>query len=122
LGAVIRFDEKNKATYLFYVFAVRYLNVCFSGKTDGASNLKWLFFRDGKAWKKRTPFGKDHDAIAAVIGIGDLLGFVLRGDLPRAGNGVSFWEARHLRRLLRRIKFKEAERRALQDLAGSLID
>lgn len=120
LGAVIRFDEKIKATYLFYVFAVRYPNVCFSGKTDGASNLKWLFFRDGKAWKKRSPFGKDHDAIAAVMGIGDLRGFVLRGDLPRAGNGVGVFEAFRLRRLLRGIKFREAERRALQNLADSL--
>lgn len=122
LGAVIRFDGKNKATYLFYVFAVRYPDICFSGKTDGVTNLKWLFFRDERAWKKRTPFGKDHDAIAAVIGIRNLLDYVLRGDLPSTGNGVGVFEAFRLRRLLRCIKFREAERRALQDLAGSLID
>lgn len=117
LGAVIRYTGNNRATYLFYVFAVRYPDVRFSGRTDGMPNLKWLFYRDEKAWKDRTPFGKDHDAIAAVIGIEDLLGFVLRGELPRARHGVSFWEARRLRRLLGRIQFKEAERRALQDLA-----
>lgn len=125
LGAVVRFDGKNRATYLFYVFAVRYPGVGFSGKTNGAPNTKWLFFRDEKNWKKRTPFGKDHDSIAAVIGVDSLLEFVLRGTLPSEGKGAPLRERLgnlRLRRLLKRVQFKEVECRALQNLAGAIVE
>lgn len=125
LGAVVRFDAKNKATYLFYVFAVRYPDVRFSGRTNGAPNTKWLFFRDEKNWRKRTPFGKDHDSVAAVIGVGDLLEFVLRGTLPSAGHGASLrkrLETLRLRHLLKHVEFKEVECRALQNLAGAIVE
>ena len=125
LGAVVRFDRKNEATYLFYVFAVRYPGVGFSEKTNGVPNTKWLFFRDERNWKKRTPFGKDHDSIAAVIGVDALLQFVLRGSLPSLGPGSSFRERLEnlrLRHLLKHVEFKDVECRALQDLAGAIVE
>ena len=115
LGAAARFGGENKATYLFYVFAVRYPDVRFSGKTDGTSNLKWLFYRDEKAWRKRTPFGKDHDAIVATATIDELLGFMRKGTLPELKR-KEFCRTWRLRRVLRRVSFKDMERRALQDL------
>ena len=115
LGAAVRFGGECKATYLFYVFAVRYPDVYFSGKTDGTSNLKWLFYQDDKAWRKRAPFGKDHDAIVTTASVDELLAFVRKGLLPeiRRNEFCRLW---CLRRALSRYKFKEMERRALQDL------
>ena len=118
LGAAIRFGGENRATYLFYVFAVRYPGVRFSDRTDGVPNLKWLFYRDEDAWRKRLPFGKDHDSIAAVASVAELQRFVRRDEPPTAAPGAPFRErlrVRRLRTLLRRYGFQGMERQALQD-------
>ena len=119
LGAAIRFGRENKATYLFYVFAARYRTARFEGRTLGVSNLKWLFYRNDAAWKKRMPFGKDHDSIEAVASVGELLSFMRRGELPGVAGGASLRERLRvfrLRRLLRKTRFKDMERQALQNL------
>ncbi len=119
LGAAIRFGSENQATYLFYVFAVRYANVSFTGKTRGVPNLKWLFFKDDNAWKKRLPFGKDHDSIASVAFLDELLAFMRRGTLPNTAHGTSLRERLRifrLRHLLANNEFKDMERQTLQSL------
>ena len=51
--------------------------------------------------------------------------FVLRGTLPSAGQGASLWkrlENLRLRHLLKRVEFKEVECRAIQNLAGAIVE
>lgn len=119
LGAAIRFGNENKATYLFYVFAVRYDDVRFAGRTGRTPNIKWLFYKDDNAWKKRLPFGKDHDSIATVAFLDELLPFMRRGTLPSAAKDAPLRERFRVLRLcslLRKNDFKDMERQALLNL------